>query len=286
LLLILPLVCLLTIMIPTDSLFKQTLACTLRVVANVEGHLTQREVACLAWLASAPTASGEILEIGSFKGRSTIVLALASRLAGVKGVVAVDPLTSPSVTDPILERGESSVWERFQTNLRDAGVTQEIEFHQELSTDLARTWSRDRKIRLLWIDGDHTYRGAKTDFDSFRPHLADGAIVAMHDVLHHHGGPARVFAEDILLSRQFGAAGFSGSIGWSQFFDNPAHAEAFHLRKLDLYRRLTRVLSYSAFGGDIEGRRRLAYRLARARVPHGDLNRRAWTRDVRDRSSL
>jgi len=39
----------------------------------------------------------------------------------------------------------------------------------------------------------------------------------MHDVLPHHGGPARVFAEDILLSTPFWSGGFSGSIGWSQY---------------------------------------------------------------------
>ncbi len=35
----------------------------------------------------------------------------------------------------------------------------------------------------------------------------------MHDVLYSHGEPARVFAEDILLSPHFGAAGCCGSTG-------------------------------------------------------------------------
>ena len=73
----------------------------------------------------------------------------------------------------------------------------------------------------------------------------------------------------------------SGSIGWSQFFRDPRDAAPWELRKLDLYRRLTRVLSYTAFGGDIEGARKIGYKLARARVPHGDLDPVAWAREIR-----
>jgi len=46
---------------------------------------------------------------------------------------------------------------------------------------------------------------------SFRPHLASGAIVALHDVLHTFEGPVRVFAEALLDSDEFGPAGLCGS---------------------------------------------------------------------------
>ena len=251
-------------------------------IAAVEGYLTPREVGCIAWLGANPTAAGEVLEIGSFKGRSTIVLALASKLAGDAHITAVDPLTSPSITDPRLEPGEDSGRERFEANLAAAGVRKHVEFHQMLSTELAQQWPAGRRLRLLWIDGDHTYAAAKADFDAFRPFLANGAIVAMHDVLHHHGGPARVFAEGILLSPHFGATGFCGSIGWSQFFCDPQDAAQFYSVKLHQYRRLSRVISYTAFGGDIEGWRLIGYKLARSGLPHGQIDPVAWARDVRD----
>ncbi len=249
-------------------------------IAAVEGQLTTRETECLAWLAAHPTTRGEILEIGSFKGRSTIVLALASRLAGDTRIMAVDPLTSPSVTDPALGRNEASASKDFESNLAAAGVRSRVEFHQMFSHELAADWPKSRKIRLLWIDGDHTHAGVKRDFDLFSPYLADGAIVAFHDVLHHHGGPARVMAEDVLLSGNFGAAGLSGSIGWSQFFADPKGAMKSTESKLRLYRQLSRIISYTAFGGDIEGVRKLGYKLARARAPHGDFDRAHWSREV------
>jgi hypothetical protein len=217
-----------------------------------------------------PTTTGVVLEIGSFKGRSTVILAQAAKLAGDARVVAVDPLTSPAKTDPSL-KGQASGWADFQANLQRAGVTDAVEFHQEFSSDLAGHWPPERKIRLLWIDGDHSYAGAKLDLTLFQPHLADGAIVAMHDVLHSHGGPTRVFAEDILLSPHFGAFGFSGSIAWAQYFAAPEKSLSFQVRKVASYRRLSALVALSAFGGGLRGWARLRYKLARARIPHGDL---------------
>ena len=265
---------------PSATEFASTLASIHSAIATVEGQLTRRETACLAWLGAHPTAPGEILEIGSFKGRSTIVLALASRLVGATRIMAVDPLTSPCITDPALGPNETSAAKDFEANLAGTGVRASVEFHQMFSHELAAAWPKGRKIRLLWIDGNHTYEGARQDFDLFRPHLADGAIVAFHDTLHHHGGPARVMAEAVLLSENFGAAGFSGSIGWSQYFANPADAARWTYPKLRLYRQLSRVISYNAFGGDIEGFRKLCYKLSRAMVPHGDMSPTEWHREV------
>jgi hypothetical protein len=42
-------------------------------------------------------------------------------------------------------------------------------------------------------------------------------------------------------------------------------------RKLDLCRRLMRMISHTAFGGEIERSRKSGSKLARVRVPHGDL---------------
>src|SRR5690348_7472445 len=186
--------------------FEKAVVGFIETASRVERQTTNREIRCLALLAAIPSAKGVVLEIGSFKGCSTIVLAKSAMLAGESTIVAVDPLTSPAKTDPSLH-GKASGWSEFQLNLKNAGVEHAVEFHRQRSSELAGLWDRNRKIRLLWIDGDHTYAGAKTDLDSFRPFLANGAIVAMHDVLHSHEGPARVFAEDILLSPHFGPFG-------------------------------------------------------------------------------
>src|SRR5258708_25916238 len=178
------------------------------------GFLTEREGRFLALAAAVGPATGAILEIGSFKGKSTVGLATVARHYGSDPIVAVDPHTSPSSTDPDLD-GASTSFDDFQSSLRTAGVEAAVEVHRAYSRDLAKTWTRP--IRLLWIDGDHTYAGVRADLDLYRPFLVDGAIVALHDALHPFDGPIRVMVEHILTSENFGPVGFCGSIAWAQY---------------------------------------------------------------------
>lgn len=249
----------------------------LREVETVEGYLAPREMRFLALLAACPTADGEILEIGSFKGKSTVILAKAAALAGSARVHAVDPMTAPSETDPDLGGDESS-FEDFQKNIEAHQVAGNIEFHQTFSYELAKTWNRP--LRLLWIDGDHTYRGTKLDFDGFAAHLTDGAIVAIHDVLHEFDGGLRVFMEDVLLSPNFGACGFCGSIAWAQFRADEQAGWQFREEKLSLYEKLSRLVPYVVFKRELKGFEKKKYKFYRSRVPHEEIEPRAWLKKV------
>lgn len=40
-------------------------------------------------------------------------------------------------------------------------------------------------LDFLFIDGDHTYQGAKVDFDKYSPLVKAGGIIALHDVVKH-----------------------------------------------------------------------------------------------------
>ncbi|HEX9127971.1 MAG TPA: class I SAM-dependent methyltransferase [Gemmatimonadaceae bacterium] len=221
----------------------------------------------MAAAALAP-ARGKNLEIGSFKGRSTVGIAYVTRELGLGPVVAVDPHTSPATTDPDL-RGKTTSYEDFVTNLRTAGVLKDVEIKRTYSHELASEW-RD-PIRFLWIDGDHTYEGAKADIDMFKPHLADGAIVAMHDVLGTFEGALRVFVEEILESDDFGPAGFSGSIGWAQY--RPGDGRRFRNRRRLLAvpaRRLIPVAQRADRG--LHGWNKFLYKFWRPLAPHGTVS--------------
>jgi MMP 1-O-methyltransferase len=240
-------------------------------LAGVEGYLSTREVEGLALLASRPTCAGEILEIGTFKGKSTIVLSKAATLAGDPRVVAVDPLPVHQDEEGRRSYGQSSAFEECMANLERAGVRDSIEFHRLRSDELAASWPTTRRLRLLWIDGDHSYAGAKRDFDLFAPFMAPGGVIAMHDVLHEHGGPTRVFAEDVLLSKNFGEFGFFGSVGWSQYLGSPDACPTTIERKLKAYSQLSSMIRFTAFGGALSGLNKVRYKAARAQVPHGPL---------------
>lgn len=244
---------------------------------GVHGHLSDKEVDFLFLLGAARTAPGAVLEIGSYMGRSTVILAAAARLAGDQQVVAVDPLTSPAPTDPDLA-GAESVEPEFRRNLEQAGVADRVEFHKAFSEELSPDW--DRPLRVLWIDGDHTLEGARRDMRGFAPHLADGGIVAMHDVLHRRPGPMRVFMEEVLLSERFGACGIVGSIGWAQCRHDPQDALRHREEKLKLWKQLARVLPLAVFKDRSSRIDRKLWKLRRNFVPHGAADPAAWCKRV------
>jgi predicted O-methyltransferase YrrM len=250
----------------------------LRQVESVEGYLAPNEMRFLALLAACPTTEGDILEIGSFKGKSTIILAKAAALSGNSIVNAVDPMTAPSETDPDLH-GDASSFADFQKNIETHNVAGNIRFHQMFSHELAKTW--DKPLRLLWIDGDHTYDGTKLDFDGFAPHLSDKGIVAIHDVLHEFEGGVRVFMEDILLSLNFGACGFCGSIAWAQHISDNGETMQYREQKLSLYKKLGRLVPFIVFNKQLKGFEKKKYKFFRSMVPHGAIDPQKWLETIR-----
>ena len=199
---------------------------------DIPGYIGEREFRALAMLFAAAPRDGVSVEIGSFKGKSTVGLATVAAHYGLGPIVSIDPHNAPSVTDPLLG-GQASSFNDFLSALRVAGVEQHVEAHRALSREVSQGWTRP--IRFLWIDGDHTYDGAKLDFDLFSPYLVEGGIIAVHDILHEFEGPIRVFVEDILRSNRFGSAGLLHSIGWAQYA--PRKAVAFSRQRERLTRR-------------------------------------------------
>ncbi len=250
-----------------------------RLVSAAPGFLTEREARFLALAAACVPAQGVILEIGSFKGKSTVGLASVAARYRLGKVVAVDPHTAPSSTDPGLG-GQASSFDDFRHTLTRAGLTDHVEVHRKFSHELATRW--DRPIRLLWIDGDHTYPGAKQDLDLFAPHLAPGGVVALHDVLHNFAGPIRVFVEDVLGSDRYGPAGCCGSIGWAQHRPVDGASARFREARGALARRAARLIPLSERGRDLRGVAKLRYKLQRALVPHGGADPETWAQLTSD----
>lgn len=245
------------------------------LMSSVDGYLSEREANCIVTAAVLSPAKGANLEIGSFKGRSTVGLAYALRRYGLGNLIAVDPHTSPSSTDPDL-KGKSTSFNDFQSNVARHGLTDWVDARVTFSGELAKTWATP--IRFLWIDGDHTYEGAKADVDGFKPHLAEGAVVLMHDVLGTHYGSLRVFVEDVLGSNDFGPAGFCGSIGWAQYRPKDGDQFAYRLRRKLLAIPAAQIIPVAKSPTGLVGWNKLRYKVWRPLAPHGELApRRFWS---------
>ena len=241
---------------------------------GVPGFLMEHEARLLGTIAACTPAPGAIVEIGSFKGKSTVMLGKVAAHYGLGPVVAIDPHNFNSSelqelrTDPV-----SSSFAEFLKNIETAGVAAQIEAHRAYSRDVAQTWNRP--IRLLWIDGDHSYTGAKADFDGFIPFVSPLGVVALHDSLHVFSGPIRVFVEEMLRSDRFGAAGFVHSIAWSQF--RPEDGSRFALPRARLERVAAPLIPLVEDDRELRGLQKIRYKLLRARVPRRPLSPDGWT---------
>ncbi len=265
-------------MVSLPENLNETIEEALQLSRRVPGFLGDSEARFLGLLAACTPASGVIVEIGSFKGKSTVLLASVAAHYALGPVVAIDPHTAPSVTDPKITPG-SSTFEEFVGALRSAKVEDGVEIQRAYSRDAAKGWSRP--IRLLWIDGDHTFEGAQEDFALFSPYLSKGAIVAMHDALHAYEGPIRVFVEQILRSDNFGPAGFVQSVAWGQY--RPDDGAVFRKHREQLACRAERLLPFLAKARPFRGLTKLGYKLVRSRVPRGAISPAEWSAMVSPR---
>jgi hypothetical protein len=159
-------------------------------VKDVEGWLRPEEAELLIEVTRRAVTEphvGTVVEIGSFCGKSTIVLASAARTANKSARVhAIDPHEGEVGAEdtPAGVRTERPTFERFQQNVSAAGVTDAIEIIRRRSYEVP--WRST--IDFLFIDGLHDYWSVARDFHHFEPNLSDGSYVAFHDCDDSHPG--------------------------------------------------------------------------------------------------
>jgi Methyltransferase domain len=153
---------------------------TLASVSDVEGWMTDAQARRLWDAASRVRAPGRIVEIGSFRGRSTIVLARAAA-DGVE-VVAIDPHgggdRGPQEITPDAERGEED-FRTFHANLQRAGVDAAVRHVRRMSDDALGEVRPP--IDMLYVDGAHRYRPARADIERYGARVAPGGSMLVHD---------------------------------------------------------------------------------------------------------
>jgi predicted O-methyltransferase YrrM len=152
----------------------------LQRVRGVEGWLSDGQARCLWDAAAAVRAGGRIVEIGSFRGRSTIVLATARR-EGVE-LIAIDPHgggdRGPQEIAPDAAAGEAD-HETFHSNLRRAGVDSDVS-HVRLPSEDALS-AIPGPIDVLYVDGAHRYAPARDDIERYGERVTPGGEMLIHD---------------------------------------------------------------------------------------------------------
>lgn len=146
----------------------------------------------LALYAAAAEAAGlslPLLEVGTYCGRSTLLLADAARAAGVTAVTVDHHRGSeeqqpgweyhdPEVVDP--HTGSMDTLPAFRRTLHDAGLEEHVVALVGRSPRAAALWGSP--LALVFIDGGHTDEHATADYEGWVPHLTAGGLLVVHDV--------------------------------------------------------------------------------------------------------
>jgi MMP 1-O-methyltransferase len=211
-----------------------------REVRGIDGWLSDREGDLLYDLAHGCTGRGVIVEIGSWKGRSTIWLARGSRAGRRVRVCAVDPHTgSAEHQRPGLY---VSTLDEFRRNVAAAGVDDIVVPVVATSEEAARIMTGP--VELVFIDGAHEYEAAKLDVLTWLPRLVDGGIMALHDTI-GWDGPRRVAEEFLFRANTFRRVRLVDSITFAQKTTRVTVADRLRSRFLLAVKRLvetTRLL--------------------------------------------
>jgi predicted O-methyltransferase YrrM len=157
------------------------------LIADVPGWLTDEEGEALYELAKQCTGRGAIVEIGSWKGKSTICLGLGSQAGSSVRIFAIDPHADYRFGD-------------FKANVERAGIADLVRPVASLSQAAADGF--EESIELLFVDGTHQYDLVLEDFEKWVPKVVDGGWVAFHDTT-WTAGPRRVVGESIYRGHGF-----------------------------------------------------------------------------------
>ena len=182
----------------------------LQSVADVDGWMSPDQAEALYTAASACHAGDQIVEIGSFRGRSTIVLASAAA-PGV-AVVAIDPHAGndrgPNELDGYAAEA-SEDHEVFNANLAAAGVSERVRHVREMS-DRAHG-AVDGDITVLYIDGAHRYAPARQDIEQWGARVRPGGTLLIHDSFSSVGVTLAIIKE-LMFGRRFRYVGRARSM--------------------------------------------------------------------------
>ncbi|MFD0264700.1 class I SAM-dependent methyltransferase [Kitasatospora indigofera] len=130
-----------------------------------------------------------LLEIGTYCGRSAILLAAAAREAGTvaltvdhhRGSEEQQPgweYHDPTLVDP--EVGRMDTLPRFRRTLHAAGLEDHVVALVGRSPQIAALWGG--RLGLVFIDGGHTDEHATGDYEGWAPHLDQAGVLVVHDV--------------------------------------------------------------------------------------------------------
>ena len=177
---------------------------------GIDGWMTDDQAAVLWDRARALAGPDQIVEIGSYRGRSAVVLATAAP-QDVR-VVAIDPHAGND-RGPQQIHGSADEGQRdhdlFMRNLDRAGVRERVR-HVRLPSQAALA-EVEGQAGVVYVDGAHRYRPARADIERWGARVRDGGTLLIHDAFSSIGVTLAI-ARLLLLGAEFRYVGRAGSL--------------------------------------------------------------------------
>ena len=165
-----------------------------KILDGIEGWLFPKESEVLYNLSR--NSKYPIVEIGAWKGKSTVCLALGAKQGKNSQIFSIDPHYGS------IEHQEDgkiiNTYPEYIDNLTKAGVMEQV-IPRKLTSLEASKDEYPKQIGVLFIDGSHEYEDVKLDFDLWYPRVVDGGYVCLHDS--DWPGVARVLREELTLDK-------------------------------------------------------------------------------------
>jgi len=185
-----------------------------KLVKNIDGWLSDKEVELLFNLGKKCSGKGVIVEIGSWKGKSTICLAKGSKSDNKIKVYAIDPHVGASEHKKLY--GKVNTFREFENNIKNAEVDDIVIPIMATSEEAAKNFTEP--IELIFIDGAHEYELVKLDFELWFPKVINGGIMAFHDTM--SGGPKKIVDRYLYRGNKFKNVNFVESITFAEKQNN------------------------------------------------------------------
>lgn len=184
----------------------------LKRMKEIDGWLDEDEadllIAATSHVLTREAAPPAIVEVGSYCGRSTVVLGCVVKVVRPEArVYAVDPHDGQVGS---LDQGMfygPPTFAAFTRNIAGAGLADVVVPIQSYSFNV--TW--ERPIALLLIDGLHDYANVARDFSHFERWVVEGGYIAFHDYADYFPG-VKTFVHELLTSGRYRKVRLVGSM--------------------------------------------------------------------------
>jgi len=208
------------------------------MVRNVPGWSPHDQLVALFNLAYLSDLDGDIIELGSWCGRSATALGLAAKLSGRTTVHAVDLF--PERTDwrqngdgtfsfavtvngrTVEAYGAQSVWAEpyhrdiapiyehhtgildvFQDTIARNGLSNVVRPYRGNLQMFAESAPADLRCKLAFIDGDHSYEAVAADIATVERFLIPGGWISFDDAFSCYDGVDQAISEQIVDSGRY-----------------------------------------------------------------------------------